>query len=122
MIVVVTGGRNYQDDARVSDVLGAHHGATPVRLLLEGGATGADRLARKRAQSCGVQVSTYTADWAVHGRRAGPLRNELMLRSAVDFGKLWGMPVLVVAFPGGTGTAHCVRTADFMGLDIQRVP
>lgn len=122
MIVVVTGGRHYQDDAKVSEVLGAHHLANPMRLLCEGGATGADRLARKWAKSCDVSVSTYTADWQTFGRRAGPMRNELMLRSAVGFGERWGMPVLVVAFPGGTGTAHCVRTAEFLGLDVQTVP
>jgi hypothetical protein len=37
------------------------------------------------------------AEWERLGRKAGPIRNQRMLEE--------GKPDLVVAFPGGTGTA-----------------
>lgn len=43
------------------------------------------------------------AEWDRLGRKAGPIRNQRML----DEGK----PALVIAFPGGTGTAGMVAIA-----------
>lgn len=40
----------------------------------------------------------FPANWTVHGRRAGPLRNIQMLKE--------GKPNFAIGFPGGTGTAH----------------
>jgi len=51
------------------------------------------------------------ADWETHGRAAGPIRNEKMLT--------W-KPDLVVAFPGGVGTADLVRRAEAAGVPVQR--
>ena len=42
-------------------------------------------------------------DWKKYGKKAGPLRNQQMLEE--------GKPDLVVAFPGGNGTADMVRRA-----------
>jgi hypothetical protein len=51
----------------------------------------------------GVWCEVYRAEWSTHGRSAGPRRNALMLDRE--------RPVLVVAFPGGTGTRDMVRRA-----------
>jgi len=53
------------------------------------------------------------AEWDKFGRRAGPLRNEQMLRE--------GKPDVVVAFPGGRGTAHMVRIAKEAGIDVLEI-
>jgi len=50
------------------------------------------------------------ANWAELGRKAGPIRNQQML----DEGK----PNLVVAFPGGRGTADIVRRARAAGIEV----
>ncbi len=50
------------------------------------------------------------AEWSKYGRRAGPIRNKQML----DVGK----PHLVVAFPGGAGTANMVKQAKAAGVPI----
>ena len=56
----------------------------------------------------------FFAKWALIGRGAGPLRNQQMLRE--------GKPDLVLAFPGGKGTAHMVRIARKAGVPVQEVP
>jgi len=108
--VLVCGGRNFADRAMVDRVLDAQHAAAPIELLIEGGARGADRHAKAWALSHCVSVLTYEANWELHGKAAGPIRNLLML----DEGK----PSLVVAFPGGRGTANMVEQARKRGVPL----
>ena len=51
------------------------------------------------------------AEWGRYGRAAGPLRNGLMLRWALEQAAPDKASVLVVAFPGASGTASLVRQA-----------
>lgn len=55
-------------------------------------------------------VRAFPADWHRDGKAAGPIRNRRML--------LEGMPDLVVAFPGGRGTADMVRRARAAGIEV----
>jgi hypothetical protein len=55
------------------------------------------------------------AQWQLHGRAAGPIRNRELLEQAVARAGAHNSPgyqasVLVVAFPGGAGTASLVRS------------
>lgn len=101
--VLVCGGRNYADIIKVRDVLDTMHAETPITRIVQGGAMGADAAARSWAHMRGVDVETFPADWDAHGKAAGPIRNGEML--------LHGQPAVVVAFPGGAGTADMVRQA-----------
>lgn len=101
--VLVCGGRDYADYWTVFEVLDGQHKSDPISCLIEGGALGADRFARRWATDRGVRLQTFDADWMKYGRSAGPIRNKAML--AV------GRPDLVIAFPGGRGTANMVRQA-----------
>jgi K+-sensing histidine kinase KdpD len=56
------------------------------------------------------------AQWQLHGRAAGPIRNRELLQQAIAKAVAHTSPVsiasvLVVAFPGGAGTASLVREA-----------
>jgi hypothetical protein len=56
------------------------------------------------------------AQWQRHGRAAGPIRNRELLEQAVARAVAHTSPgsiasVLVVAFPGGAGTASLVQQA-----------
>lgn len=111
MKVLVCGGRDYAGYSHVWGVLETIHARTPIDTLIEGGATGADHWARKWAKCHhGVEIETHPADWQAHGRAAGPLRNQRML----DVGN----PNLVIAFPGGRGTADMVRRAKRAGVKL----
>jgi hypothetical protein len=113
MKVIACGGRAYEDDVIVDIVLDHLHRKTPVTLLIHGGATGADVLARSWAMRRGVPTDTYPAAWQHHGLAAGHIRNGWMLRE--------GQPDLVVAFPGGDGTADMVRQARGAGVPVAAV-
>lgn len=118
MRVLVCGGRDYDDRDRVHNVLcdlNASRG--PITCVIHGAATGADEEGMYWAQMMAtVQKIThapFVADWRAHGKAAGPLRNQRMLDE--------GRPDLVVAFPGGRGTADMVRRAEAAGIEIVKI-
>lgn len=111
MRVIVCGGRNFDDALTLGSWLGGiHKNNGPITLLIEGGARGADYMARKFAEWQGIPVKTFPADWDKHGRAAGPIRNKQMLDE--------GRPDLVVAFDGGKGTANMVEQARRAGIRV----
>jgi hypothetical protein len=106
--VLVCGGRDYDDAARLNAILDRAHWANPIICLIHGAAQGSAALAAKWARDSGVPCSAYPAYWERDGKAAGPLRNQRML----DQGK----PHLVIAFPGGNGTADMIRKAAAAGV------
>lgn len=109
MRVLVCGGRDYSDWKKVYDTLDA----LPVTILIHGGASGADALASDWAASRLRPCMSYHADWSKHGRAAGPIRNQEMIDDA--------KPGLVVAFPGGRGTADLIRRASAAKIEVRQV-
>jgi len=105
--VLVCGSRNFTDAALLEACLDE---IPRITAIIEGGAVGADRLARHFARLRGVTVETFPAEWATHGLAAGPIRNKRML--------VEGKPDLVVAFPGGPGAADMVRQARAAGVKV----
>lgn len=112
MRVLVCGGRDYANLSAVHHALTALHTKRGITALIEGGAAGADRLAREWAKRNHIPVETFEADWKADGKRAGPWRNYRMIRD--------GKPDGVVAFPGGLGTADMIRQAETAGLKVWR--
>lgn len=109
MRVLVCGGRYFDEWRMVATALDT----LEVTVLMQGGARGADALALKWAETRGVPVITFPANWRA-GKRGGPERNAFMLEE--------GKPHLVVAFPGGTGTQDMIRRAEAAGVPVKRFP
>lgn len=114
MRILVCGGRGYHDYPKMcqfmSDLTEAQGEPSAI---IHGAAFGADRMAGRWAKENGIPVETFPANWIDHGKSAGPIRNAKMLKE--------GRPDLVVAFPGGSGTAHMVRIAEKAGVKIMKV-
>ena len=111
--VLVCGGRDYSDEARVFSELDAEHANAPITLLIHGGATGADTLAGKWAAARKIAVRPFPANWFKHGQSAGPIRNRDMLTQ--------GKPHMVIAFPGGRGTADMINAARAASVPVVKV-
>lgn len=107
MRLLVCGGRDFYDFDRIAAGLAPYKDAS---LLMHGDARGADRLSGQWASIFCVPVKKFPAEWGLHGKAAGHIRNQQML----DEGK----PDLVVAFPGGKGTADMVRRAKAAGVRV----
>lgn len=110
MKVLVCGGRDYRDRERLFATL---DGLPDVSVIISGMAKGADSLAAAWAKERGKLLMAFPADWRAHGRRAGPIRNVRMLMD--------GKPDLVVAFPGGKGTADMVKRSRASGVKVIEV-
>ena len=110
---IICGGRAFSDrgmfDDAMSDIMQLR--GCPSRIV-QGGAGGADRLAWDWATRMSVPCVEVYADWDLHGKAAGPIRNLKMLGYA---------PKAVVAFPGGRGTADMVAQARKAGVDVIEV-
>lgn len=111
--ILVCGGRDYADREFAFATLDRIHQEQRVTRVIHGGATGADSLGLAWAHARRVAVDSYPAQWNAHGKAAGPLRNQQMLEQ--------GRPDLVVAFPGGAGTADMVRRATAAGVRVLQI-
>ena len=117
LVIAAGGGRDLAwPHQRVAAELLARSGGRLVHLLLHGGARGADAAIARAAHQLGWSALVMPAEWRRHGRAAGPIRNRELLERAVARAEAHTSPgvstsVLVVAFPGGSGTASLVREA-----------
>jgi hypothetical protein len=111
--LLVCGGRDYGDWYRVHQTLwfvAVHYGVTEI---IHGAARGADTLAERWAKSAGVKSAPYPvsrSEWERFGNSAGHLRNTRML--------VEGRPNMVLAFPGGRGTANMIQQATTAGIPV----
>lgn len=118
--VVVTGGRDYDDRPMVNLCLdrlrengmsGVVHGGCP---------TGADSMAHDWVQERKQEISyaVFPANWEKHGKMAGPIRNQCI----IDEWKKGNIhkKVILLAFPGGRGTADMRRRAEAAGMLVVR--
>lgn len=85
----------------------------PYWVIISGMANGVDTVAIEWAVMNWCSLEEYPADWKQYGKAAGPIRNQRML----DEGK----PDLVIAFPGGRGTADMVRKAKAAGIEVREI-
>lgn len=108
--VLVCGGRDYRDTKQFDRAMCELDNYVCIGEIIHGGANGADTMAGCWGQKHNIPVTVFPAEWGKYGRRAGPLRNEQMLRE--------GKPDYVIAFPGGRGTAHMVRIAKEAGVKV----
>ena len=117
LVIAAGGGRDLAwPHQRVAAELLARSGGRLVHLVLHGGARGADAAIARAADQLGWCSLVMPAQWQLHGRAAGPIRNRELLQQAIARAEghtslTCLASVLVVAFPGGPGTASLVQQA-----------
>lgn len=110
-IVLVCGGRDYDNRSHVFEVLNTLMIDRGPLVVLHGGARGADALGKAWAVSTpGCEEITVSAEWEKYGKGAGHIRNQKMLD---DYN-----PHLIMAFPGGRGTADMTSRAAKQGFIV----
>jgi predicted polyphosphate/ATP-dependent NAD kinase len=108
--VLVCGGRDFSDAESVWEVLDLLDSERRIEFIVAGDAAGADALAHKWANERSRDHTMYVAHWSLHGNAAGPIRNQRMLdEESID---------VVIAFPGGRGTADMTRRAVEAGIPV----
>lgn len=110
---IVCGGRDFSDYKSLCKALDEIHRFYNLVCVIQGGAVGADLLARKWAMENTVPYEQYDADWKTYGISAGFVRNQQMLDE--------GNATLVIAFPGGNGTFDMIKRAQKKGVELINV-
>ena len=106
MIVICTGGCDFEDKNFVSLELSkclVKYG--DWFQVFVGDSQGVDKFVREWCEEYEVKYTVFNAQWNMHGKPAGPIRNQTMVDAAIHIaptGKIIGL-----AFPGGRGTKHC---------------
>ena len=120
MRLLVTGSREWADDAKMHDHLltaaveagGYMEGPDPITLIHGGCPRGADAMADVMAQVFGWLIEVHLADWRM-GKQAGHWRNQHMVNLGAD---------LCLAFfvhgAANRGTSDCVARANEAGIPI----
>lgn len=112
-LILCCGSRDWKNGRSIVARLSEEPDGTTV---IEGGAYGADRLARFAALAFGFKVITVEAEWKRFGHGAGPMRNRKML----DMN-----PLKVIAFHDeiskSRGTLDCINEAISRNIPVELI-
>lgn len=108
-ILLITGGRDYDDVEHAYRVLDAERAKEPIDFLLHGDADGADTISEGWAEASGIHSLACKALWEYYGKPGGAIRNSAMLMLK---------PTKAVVFPGGKGTKDMTSKLVKAGVNI----
>lgn len=109
--ILVCGGRDFKDRSYVFKALDNLQQWFAIDfVIIEGGANGVDWLSKEWAHSNGHACIEMKAAWDFYDKDAGHIRNGWMIKFA--------KPDLVIAFPGGSGTADMIKQAKRAGITV----
>jgi len=104
--VGVVGSRSFSDYEFLKEMLQWHD----IKLIVSGGAKGADQLAEKYAAERGIPTRIRKPNWDKHGRGAGFIRNKEIVETSDE----------IIAFWDGKsrGTKHTIGLAEDAGKPV----
>lgn len=103
MRVLIAGSRHWSNRFAIVSALSQFNDRGMV--LVSGACpSGADRIAEDVAEHLGWKVERHPAEWGIHGRAAGPIRNQQMVDLGADI-------CLAFPLPGSRGTLDCMQRA-----------
>ena len=84
MKLAIIGSRGFGDYSLLNQATLTYLNGVDVTEVISGGAKGADSLGARWAKENSVKLTEFIPDWDKHGKRAGFLRNEDIVKAA-DF-------------------------------------
>ena len=111
MRVIIAGGRDFQPSDQHWKALDRIHATHGIDRVLSGAARGADIFGERWAASRRIEIARFPAEWAKFGKKAGPMRNEMMAEAGDA----------LIIFPGGKGTRNMVIQARRYELPILKI-
>lgn len=109
MKAVICGGRFFSDEEYLYSSLNQCKKWWNLKIIITGGADGADTLAHHWALSQNLETIRKKADWNQYGKSAGMIRNKEMLLLEPD---------VVIAFKGGPGTENMITISRKAGVPV----
>lgn len=110
MKTIIAGSRYITSAAVVYQVI--EQSGFEITEVVSGCALGVDTIGELYAHDNGIPVRSYPADWATHGKAAGPIRNKEMAANAEQLIAIWDGNML------GSGTKNMIEEAFKKSLRI----
>lgn len=112
--IIIAGGRDFNDYDRLCAFMDQYcldSGFGPDNTdFISGAARGADRLGELWATSRGYKVVLFPAQWDIHGKAAGYIRNKAMADEATHLVAFWNK--------SSKGTGHMILIANAAELKV----
>ena len=113
--LLIAGSRNFEDwkifEMVTREII---DGDERFTVIVEGGASGADSMARRYAEENGMKAEEFRADWKQYGRAAGPKRNDEMVKYVAERNGT----ALYFWDGESKGTKQCIDSARRKGIDV----
>lgn len=126
--VILTGDRNWVEVEPVFDVLLELYERNPDCIIVHGDCRGLDKIGGiVAAEIFGPdRVEAHPANWTLHGRSAGPIRNRFMLKESLRRAQVDGYRVIGgIAFhhdlAHSTGTKDMVSVLESAGYPVRKI-
>ncbi len=108
MKTIIAGSRNITDIHKLINAIDKID--WEISIIVSGAARGVDRLGEDYARLNNIPVMQYPARWAVHGKKAGYIRNLEMAHNAEALIALWDGK--------SKGTKHMIDIANMRKLKV----
>jgi cysteine synthase len=112
MKLIIAGSRDFDDMGFVAAWIIHKFRLDDIDEIVSGGARGVDACGEQFARMHGIPVKQFPAQWDLHGRAAGPIRNAQMAKYG---------DVLIAFSSGGRGTANMISTMRKEGKPVHIV-
>lgn len=87
IVLAIVGGRDFNDYALMELSLDDIQGK--VVKVVSGDEKGADSLGKRWARERGIEYKAFLPDWGNHGKSAGIIRNELIIKESTHVVAFW---------------------------------
>lgn len=108
--VIVAGGRDFNKYNRLAVCLNRYLPKDKICTIVSGGARGADSLGEVYAKNKSLTLMKFPANWDLHGRSAGFIRNNDMAKNAEMLIAFWDRK--------SKGTQNMIETAIRHKLEV----
>lgn len=112
MKLIIAGSRDFDDMEFVAAWIIHKFRLDDIDEIVSGGARGVDACGEQFATIYGIPIKRFPAQWDLHGRAAGPIRNAQMAKYG---------DVLIAFSSGGRGTANMIDTMRKAGKPVHVV-
>jgi hypothetical protein len=114
--ILITGSRDWTDRDALNIALADTVRPIPAHqdiVIVHGAARGADTMADQWARIYGATIERHPANWQLNGKRAGFIRNQLMVNLGADI-------CLAFIKDGSRGASHTAGLAEAAGIPTRR--
>lgn len=117
----IVGSRHFPEPRLVASFVS---GLASDAIVVSGGAPGVDTWAVEAAASRGLGTLVFEADWALHGRKAGPIRNKQIVDAVDEIVAFWDgrsrgtLGTVALALEAGLPARVFDGRGDPMSLDV----